>query len=138
MKPNHKTIKISVTVLISALTGITILFIHHLAAGLPVPEPGQYYYSKLAAGNYTWITATLFLIAAVIIKHFNNGNPFAIGFGMILIFPLISVAEATVYPGSHNLIPIEFAIHILWAIPSLAGAYGYQLLRKVSPAPEMP
>ena len=136
MKTNRDTIKISVTVLISALAGITILLMHHVIVDLPEPAPGQYYYSKLAAGNYTWVSAALFLIAAVAIKHFNAGNPFAIGFGMVLIFPLISVAEATVYRGSHNLIPFEFAMHMLWALPSLAGAFGYQLVRKFTSAKE--
>jgi hypothetical protein len=136
LKTNRDTIKISLTVLISALAGITILLLHHFVAGLPEPAPGQYYYSKLAAGNYTWVSAALFLIAAIAIKHFNDGNPFAIGFGMVLIFPLISIAEATVYRGSHNLIPFEFAMHMLWALPSLTGAFGYQLVRKVTSAKE--
>jgi hypothetical protein len=136
MKTNRDTTKISVTVLISALAGIIILFLHHLIADLPEPDPGQYYYSKLAAMNFTWASAALFLIAAAVIKHFNEGNPFAIGFGMVLIFPLISVAEATVYRGSHNLIPFEFAMHMLWALPSLAGAFGYQLVKNVTSATE--
>jgi hypothetical protein len=122
--------------MISALAGIIILLLHHFVAGLPEPAPGQYYFSKLAAGNYTLVSAAFFLIAAVIIKHFNDGNPFAIGFGMIIIFPLISVAEAAVHRGSHNLIPFEFAMHMFWALPSLAGAFGYQLVRKFTSVKE--
>lgn len=136
MKANRDALKISVTVLISALAGIAILLMHHLITDLPEPAPGQYYYSKLAAGNYTWVSAALFLIAAVIIKYLNDGNPFAIGFGMVLIFPLISVTEAVVYRGSHNLIPFEFAMHTLWALPSLTGAFGYHLVRKFTSARE--
>ncbi|MEY2901552.1 MAG: hypothetical protein RLY89_658, partial [Bacteroidota bacterium] len=31
--------------------------------------------------------------------------------------------EATIYRGSHNLIPVEFLVFILYALPSLIGAY---------------
>ena len=46
-----------------------------------------------------------------------------LGGAMIVVFPLISIYEATRFKGSHNLIPFELIIFAVGAIPLVLAAW---------------
>jgi hypothetical protein len=73
--------------------------------------------------NYGLLTTFLFFIAGIVIGYFWGLNPWLSGLFLIAIFPLTSVVEATVYKGSHNLIPFEFLMHFVFALPAIIGVY---------------
>jgi hypothetical protein len=87
------------------------------------PQAGEYYYSSFLRNNYSILTAGLFLLAGLIIGYYFKLNPWLAGISLILIFPITAFYEATVYRGSHNLIPIELVVYLIWSIPSIAGIY---------------
>jgi uncharacterized membrane protein YfcA len=73
--------------------------------------------------NYGITAGILFLIAGLAVGYLMELKPWLAGICLILIFPITALYEATVYSGSHNLIPFEFLVFILYALPSLVGAY---------------
>ena len=87
------------------------------------PQTGEYYYSSFLRNNYTVFTACIFLIVGLIIGYYFKLNPWLSGISLILIFPITAFYEATVYRGSHNLIPFELVIYLLWSVPAIAGIY---------------
>ncbi len=86
-------------------------------------QPGEYFYSAFLRNNYTLLSASLLFAASALISYYLKLNPWLTGICMILIFPLVSIYEASIYRGSHNLIPFEFVIHFLFSLPAVAGAY---------------
>jgi hypothetical protein len=87
-------------------------------------KPGdEYYFSKFLLINYSYLTTILFFIAGASIGYSWRLNPWLSGLFLIAIFPLISVVESIIYKGSHNLIPFEFIIHFLFALPAVIGVY---------------
>ena len=111
-------------------TGFLILFICSLFQNSVMPQKGEYYYSEFLRNNYTISAAVVFFIAGIPAGYFLKLNPWLTGICLILIFPVTSLYEATVYKGSHNLIPFEFVIHFLYALPGIIGAYAGGLLFK--------
>lgn len=85
--------------------------------------PGEYYYSSFLQNNYTLLTGIVFLLAGFAAGYYFKLNSWVAGICFIFIFPLTSLYEGTVYKGSHNLLPFEFIIHFLFALPSLMGVY---------------
>lgn len=45
-------------------------------------------------------------------------------------FPVIALAEVILDPKTHNLLPLEFIIYGLMALPGLLGALGGRALRR--------
>jgi hypothetical protein len=87
-----------------------------------VPAQGEYYYSGYLRNSYALITATVLLIAGLFIGLRTGLKPVISGLALIFIFPLTAVYEATLYRGSHNLIPFELAVYAFFSIPAIAGA----------------
>jgi hypothetical protein len=84
---------------------------------------GEYYYSGFLRNNYTVLSASLFFILGIGIGYFFRLNPWLSGLSMVLVFPLVSLYEAAVYRGSHNLIPFELLVFFLFSLPGVAGVY---------------
>lgn len=105
------------------IIGLLVLVICSFIQGEPEPQTGEYYYSSFLRNNYTFLSALLFLLTGILIGYFFKLNPWFSGIALILIFPLVSFYEATVYRGSHNLIPFELIIHFLFALPGVVGAF---------------
>jgi hypothetical protein len=84
-----------------------------------IPVAGEYHYSSLLRNNFSILAKIIFFIISFGIGYYWNLNPWLTGICLFLIFPLTSVVEGTVYKGSHNLIPFEFVIHFIYAIPSI-------------------
>lgn len=90
---------------------------------VPPPPTGEYYYSGFLRNNYTVLTASIFLIVGLLIGRYFKLNPSLSGISLMLIYPITTFFEATVYKGSHNLIPFELLVYLLWSIPAIAGNY---------------
>jgi hypothetical protein len=89
----------------------------------PAPQAGEYFYSSFFRNNFTLLAHILFFVTGLLVGYFYQPNPWLAGACLNLVFPLISMVEASVYPGSHNLIPVEFAFQLWFALPSVAAVY---------------
>lgn len=98
------------------------------------PVEGEYHYSEFLRGNYPTIpSVTTFIIVGLGVGYFWKLNPWLVGFCLFFIFPLTSIIESTVYKGSHNLIPFEFVVFFLFALPSIGAVYiGKFLFKQVA------
>lgn len=115
------------------ICGPIILFLISLIQRVPSPETGEYNISLFLRNNYTFLAATLFFITGFSAGYFFKANPWLIGLCLIMAFPLTSILEAIIYKGSHNLIPFEFLVFIVFALPSVAAAYiGLYLNKQLS------
>lgn len=122
-----------VAVLLSqAFAAILALLIQYAIAPSPLPEPGEYFLTQLAWGQIGAVSITLAMAAAFAFGFFTKAHPLQVAGAMIAVFPLISIYEAMRFRGSHNLIPFEFAIFALGAIPlALAAWSGRMLVRRL-------
>jgi hypothetical protein len=84
---------------------------------------GEYYYSTFFRNNYTLLAKALFFITGLLAGYFYRLNAWYSGICLNLIFPLTTIIEGTAYRGSHNLMPIEFAFHLWFALPSVIAVY---------------
>jgi phosphate/sulfate permease len=116
--------------LVSFSAGIISLAIHQLIARPALPESGEYFWSTLAAQNYVGWTCVLVSISALLIAYKMGGNPVAIGFGTVAIFPIITLVEATVYRGSHNLLPFELGMYVIFGLFPIVGALLGSFIRR--------
>lgn len=103
--------------------GFLLILLVSIILETPASPPGEYHYSSFLNNNYGITAAILFLIAGLAVGYLMELKPWLAGICLILIFPLTSMYEATIYRSSHNLIPFEFLFFLLYALPSLAGAY---------------
>lgn len=99
-------------------------------------RPGEYYYSSFFRNNYTILSASLFVVVGIFVGYFSRLNPWLGGLSLIFIFPLVSLYEATIYRGSHNLIPFEMVIYFVWALPGIAGIYLGRFISRLIKMPE--
>ena len=106
-----------------AFSGLFILGISRLVQPIPNPVAGEYFFSTILRDHYSLLTIVLYCIIGFLVGYFFRLNPWISGLCLLLIFPLTSVIEAAVYPGSHNLIPFEFIVFFVWALPSIAAVY---------------
>ena len=98
---------------------------------IPAPPTGEYYYSKLLRLNFTWIAVLLYSITGFAIGYFLQINYFLVGLCLTGIFPITSIIESIIYPGSHNLIPFEFAVFFVYSLPSIIAALAGKWLHKI-------
>jgi hypothetical protein len=117
-----------------ALSGALIIIICSLLQDLPTPAHGEYFLTEFLSRNYTtYLTPFVFCLGGVAAGYFIRINPWLTGLFMISVFPLTSIYEASVYRGSHNLIPFEFILHFVFSLPAVAGAYAGKYLIKFFP-----
>lgn len=119
-----------VSSLLVALLGTLIICIMIYMQGLPTPPIGEYHYSILLRTNFTWIAILFYTIAGFTIGYYYQLNCFLTGISLIGIFPITSIIESTIYPGSHNLIPFEFAVFFVYGLPSTLAAFVGRWLHK--------
>jgi len=108
--------------LVSAIVGCLILVVHHFVIGIEMPGPGEYYLDGLVERNYDWISAAVFVVAGALLQKCFGENPIVIGAGLVLIFPLVTFYEISVYPTSHNLLPFETIEWAFYSVPGFLGA----------------
>ncbi len=104
-------------------TGAGVLALHTVLFTSVPPEPGEYFLTELARAQLGPVSVTLALVLAA---GFGASQipPVVVGLSMVATFPLIALYEASVFRGSHNLLPFEMAIVALWSIPLIFAAYG--------------
>jgi hypothetical protein len=103
--------------------GFLLILLVSIILETPATPQGEYHYSSFLKNNYGITAGILFLIAGLAVGYLMELKPWLAGICLILIFPITALYEATNYRGSHNLIPFEFLVFILYALPSLVGAY---------------
>jgi hypothetical protein len=106
-----------------AILGVAVLFVCSLIQPTESPKAGEYYYSSFFRNNYTILSNIILVLAAFAIGYFTDLNPLLSGLCLFLVFPITSIIEATIYKGSHNLIPFEFVMHFIMALPTILAAY---------------
>lgn len=110
--------------------GVLILVINSKIQQTDNPLPGEYYYSNFLRNNYSFISGSLFFLTGVAAGYYFKSNPWITGVSLISIFPIIAMYEATVYRGSHNLIPLELAVHFLFSLPAIIGTFLGKFIQK--------
>jgi hypothetical protein len=119
IKPRPKWIYYTGLTLLGAIILIACSFIQPTAT----PKPGEYYYSSFFKDNYTVLSNIIFVVTSFLIGYYTDLNTLIAGLCLFLVFPITSMVEATVFKGSHNLIPFEFVMHFIMAIPTLLAGY---------------
>jgi hypothetical protein len=120
--PSTSLRKNLITLGVGCVAGVAIFALHHLVLGPALPAKGEYFFTNLIKVNYTWSTAVVFAVAAAAISRLSDASPFIIAAGTVLVFPLATFYEASAYRGSHNLLPFEFIMWAVYALPALLGA----------------
>lgn len=110
-------------VVLTVFVGIALILLAVQINGFAFPEEGEYYYSKIVRNNYTKHMMLVYLVAGAVLGHILQLKPWLIGILLVSYFFLITAYEATVYRGSHNLLPFELAMYLFFAIPPVGGAY---------------
>jgi hypothetical protein len=131
---NNDNIKITKGVIyfLLVIIGVLIILLCSIMQEVPAPQKGEYFYSTFFRNNYTILAKTLFFTTGLFAGYFFQLNPWYAGICLNLIFPVTSIIESLVYRGSHNLIPIELAFHLWFALPFiLAVAIGRFIYRQV-------
>ena len=119
----QNTKNILVKYVLFVISGLLILVLCSILQNEPAPQQGEYYYSSFLRHNYTVLSGCLFFAFGIVIGYFFRLNTWLSGISLILVFRIVSFYEATVYRGSHNLIPFELIMHLLFALPAIAGVY---------------
>jgi hypothetical protein len=115
-----------------AVAGFAVILCCSLFQHAPVSTTPDYYYSEFLRVNFSLTAKTIFFIIALAACYYFHLNPWLVGLCLVSIFPLISVTEATIYKGSHNLIPFEFSIHLWYALPYIiAGFIGRFIYKQI-------
>ena len=109
--------------LLAILAGVVIMAIVMLVDHGPKVEPGEYYWSTMLRNGYGWLAVILMVAAGCLFGYYFRKNPVRMGLCLIAVFPITAIVEATVYRGSHNMIPMELAAYFLWSLPPMAGGF---------------
>ncbi len=112
------------------IIGLMIILLCSLIQNVPPPGKGEYYYSSFLRKNFTLLSNVLFLVTGLVVGYLSKLNPWYSGICLFLVFPVTSIIEATVYKGSHNLIPFELIIYFLMAIPTVIAVYIGRFIRR--------
>jgi hypothetical protein len=118
-----KTIALLLKYAMLIVVGIALILFASMLQTVTAPSPGEYYYSDFLRNNYTLLAGGLFFGAGILIGFFLKLNPWLAGIALIAALPLASFYEASVYKGSHNLIPFELIIYFLFSVPAITGVY---------------
>jgi hypothetical protein len=113
-----------------ALLGVAILVLCSLIQSTEAPQQGEYYYSSFIRNNYTLLSNIIFVITAFVIGYYTDLHPLVAGLCLFLVFPITSIVEGIIYKGSHNLIPFEFVMHLIMALPTVLAGYVGKYARK--------
>ena len=123
IQPYNPNVPTWIKYLLLIITGTLIILLSTFIQQVPVSIKDDYYYSTLLRSNFTLPVKIIFFIVGLAAGYFYKLNPWLTGICLVLFFPLTAIIEAIVYPGSHNLIPFEFAYHFWLALPVVAAVY---------------
>ena len=118
--------------LAASISGLILIYIISLFQNIDPPAKGEYFYSQFFRSHYTWIAMLLFMGVAFIAAYVFTINPWLTGFSLLIFFPVTAILESAIYRGSHNLIPFEFMMHLVFMAPvALSALAGQQLKRYI-------
>ena len=109
--------------LMALVAGACIMAITLMVQHRPEPPAGEYHWSTLLRNNFGWLAITLQMIVAFVLGYYFRANAILTGICLIASLPVVAIWEATVYRGSHNLIPFEFAMYLAYALPAMAATF---------------
>lgn len=70
----------------------------------------------------------VFSVLGFLSGYFLKTNPLLTGLSLLLFFPATALIESIAYRGSHNLIPFELAMHIVFMAPVVISAFAGRVL----------
>lgn len=111
------------------ITGLIIIFFCSLIQHVVIPME-QRDFSHFLNYNFTKTAAIVFFITGFLIGNLSQLNPCYTGICLFLVFPLTSLIEGTINKGSHNLIPFEFIMYFMYALPSIIAAFMGRFIRR--------
>ena len=122
---------------LAAAAGVLALAAQFLILSPALPARGEYFLTELARGQVGVVSIPLMLGLAFAFGSYTRTSAVLVGLAMVLVFPAIALYEAVQYRGSHNLIPFEFAIIAIAAIPLMLTAWFGQKARAArDPSPD--
>lgn len=116
-----------------ACAGLLLIVLCSIIQNVAPAPPGEYQYSSFLRNNYTILTAVIFFVAGICVGYYLGLNPWLSGICMTMAFFIAAIIEMIMYRGSHNLIPFEFVIYFVFALPAVGGVYAGILLSKKFP-----
>lgn len=127
-----KEISLKYIYLLLSVISCIILFANSKVQNVDPSNFGEYYYSKFLRVNYNMITGSLFMVVGFLFGFLYKVKPWVVGLSMISIFLLATAYEMIVFRSSHNLLPFELIIYLIFSLPSIFGAQvGLYLKRKI-------
>jgi hypothetical protein len=106
------------------------LGVQFVAYPTPLPPAGEYFLTKLAQGQVGFVSFPIACLMAAGFGYYTRTHVVWLGLAMVAVFPAIAMYEGTRFPGSPNLIPFEFALIAVCAVPLMLAA---QLGRGLAP-----
>jgi hypothetical protein len=116
--------------LLQIICGLAAIYFLHLWQHFELPAKGEYFYSGIFRNNYTWTAVGVFSVLGFLCGYFLKTNPLLTGLSLLLFFPATALIEGVVYRGSHNLLPFELAMHMVYMAPVIVSAFAGRLLDK--------
>ena len=113
--------------LLLGVLGPLIIIISSLFQNIVIPKE-QEDFSHFLNYNFTKPVGVVFFVASVLIGYLLKLNPWKVGLGLFLAFPLTALIEIFIYRGSHNLIPFELIMYFLYSLPCVLGVYICKLI----------
>lgn len=107
-----------------AVLGTGVMFMISMLFKVPMPQQGgEYYYLEHFRNGFNLVTAVLFFLTGVAAGIYTRLNPWWTGISLIAVLPILAIIESIIYHGSHNLIPLELAMYMIFALPAIVGVY---------------
>ncbi len=116
--------------LLLVITGAVLLLLYTICFTSNQRIPGtEYYYSGMLNDGFNIYTGILLFLVGTITGYFSKANSWGTGISLILSLPVVALIEASVYRGSHNLIPFELLVYFAYALPGVFGSFVGKRLR---------
>jgi hypothetical protein len=103
--------------------GTGLLLMVRLVAPASAIQEGEYYLSSTLRSGYSVYTACLFFLVGVVVGYFTRLSPWLTGLALVIVCLVVVFYESLRYRGSHNLLPFELFMYIVFAFPGVVGVY---------------
>ena len=122
MRETSKNYAEPITCLLLGAGGLAIIAISSVFQNIVIPKEQQDF-SHFLNYNFTWPVGIVFFIVSLCIGYFLKLNPWKVGVCLFAAFPLTAIIEGVLIRGSHNLLPFEFIMYSIYALPSILSVY---------------
>ena len=114
--------------LIVAALGAGLMLMVGMVAPISAVEQGEYYLSSMLRKGYNVYTACLFFLTGVAAGYFTRLNPWLTGLALVIVCIVVVFYESFQYRGSHNLLPFELIVYLVYGFPAVVGVYVGRLM----------